>query len=137
MIAVFTAPDALVAAAVVAMIGNSVAAAWNAHEARRQMKPNGGSSLRDAIDRIEARQKTMVDDVRDLKSDVSSVKADVRDGHQRILALEHERDPNSRDRAGDAPFDWAHALDHEAPPVAEESDETPPPAEPGDLSSDT
>lgn len=55
MLAVFTAPDALVVAAVVAAAGSSVANWITSAKTARQMKPNGGSSLRDALDRIESK----------------------------------------------------------------------------------
>lgn len=55
MFAVFTAPDAAVLAALVAAVGSSLATLRNAHRAAAQTRNNGGTTMRDAIDRIEAR----------------------------------------------------------------------------------
>ncbi len=52
MLAVLTAPDALVIAAVVT--GVSGASWWQSRRNGRQMKPNAGKTMRDAVDRIEA-----------------------------------------------------------------------------------
>jgi len=120
MVAWFSAPDAGIVVAVIA----ALAGWWNTRQSHKQMKPNGGASLRDAVDRIEERQKTMVADVRDLKADVRGVKADVRDGHARILALEAVRDPTSRERSTDVPFDWAHwTVDLGDPPAGDDAPE--------------
>lgn len=53
MIAILSYPDAVVIAALIASAGTSAANWWNSRQANRQTKPNGGSSMRDAIDRIE------------------------------------------------------------------------------------
>ena len=53
MLAVFTAPDAVVIAALATAAASTVATWWNSHQAAKQTRPNGGSSMRDAIDRIE------------------------------------------------------------------------------------
>lgn len=62
MLAVFTAPDAVIIAAALGIIGAQVQAWRAARDAKRQramlareFAPNGGSSLRDAINRIEAK----------------------------------------------------------------------------------
>lgn len=51
MFAVFTAPDALVVSAIVTAVAG--AGWWQSRRNAKQLKPNGGTSLRDAIDRIE------------------------------------------------------------------------------------
>ena len=60
MFAVFTAPDAVILAAALGIFGSQFWAWRAARDATRQramlakeFKPNGGSSLRDAINRIE------------------------------------------------------------------------------------
>lgn len=53
MVAVFTAPDAAVLAALLAAVASGAGTWWNAHKAAKATRPNGGSSMRDAIDRIE------------------------------------------------------------------------------------
>lgn len=55
MLGVFTAPDAVVIAAALAAAGTAGATWWNSHQAVKQTKPNGGSSMRDVVDRIEAK----------------------------------------------------------------------------------
>lgn len=60
MLAVFSAPDAVVIAALLAAVGSSIATWVNSHRAAKQTKPNGGSSMRDAIDRIEGTLRTEV-----------------------------------------------------------------------------
>lgn len=42
---------------------------------RAELKPNGGSSLRDAIDKISERQTTIGREIRDLKQDTSGIRA--------------------------------------------------------------
>lgn len=85
MLAVFTAPDALVVAAVVAAAGSSVAAWITSAKTARQMRPNGGSSIRDALDRIES-------------------KVDHHGERLAVLEAAHNvahRPPNTRTRKGD------------------------------------
>lgn len=53
MLAVFTAPDALVVASVVTAAVTGIYTLKSAREAAKQSKPNGGRSMRDAVDRIE------------------------------------------------------------------------------------
>lgn len=53
MIAVFTDADAIVLAALVAAVGAQMQTWRNQRKAMKETKPNGGSSMRDAIDRIE------------------------------------------------------------------------------------
>jgi len=55
--AVFTAPDAVVIAALLAAAIPSIATWVSAHRTSKQTKPNGGASLRDAVDRIESTLK--------------------------------------------------------------------------------
>jgi len=62
VLAVFTAPDAVIVVAVLGIIGAQVQAWREARDAKRQrallareFAPNGGSSLRDAVNRIEAK----------------------------------------------------------------------------------
>lgn len=101
----------LVLAVITVVVAPTWLAWWNsrisrrsAAEAARQTQPNGGKSMRDVLDRLEAAQKSfqheMREDVSEVKADIREVKADVRDGHQRIAALE-SRDPARRDRKGD------------------------------------
>ena len=60
MLAVFTAPDALVIAALVAAMVPALASWRNSHRAAAQTRNNGGTTMRDAIDRIEATLATDV-----------------------------------------------------------------------------
>lgn len=53
MLALFSAPDALVVSAVVTAVAG--AGWWQSHRNSQQLRPNGGSSLRDAVDRIETK----------------------------------------------------------------------------------
>jgi hypothetical protein len=58
MIAVFSYPDALVVGAFLTASGTGLATWWNSHQAVKQTRPNGGSSMRDVIDRIETKLDT-------------------------------------------------------------------------------
>lgn len=90
MLAVFTGADAAIIAAVVAAIP-AVFAVMNTRATRKvadqqaavatQFAPNGGSSMRDAIDRIEATQQVH-------HADVLDVKADLRETHSRLRSVE-------------------------------------------------
>lgn len=82
MLAVFTAPDALVVGSVLTAAVTGLYTLKSAREAAKQSKPNGGRSMRDAVDRIEKKM----------------------DGHgERLAVLEDRiaRDPNARSRATD------------------------------------
>lgn len=95
LLAVFTAPDAAVIAALVAAAASTGGAWLSAHRAARQTRPNGGKSMRDAIDRIETR----LDEVVQRLDRGATRLAD----HDDRLAVVEARDPNSRDRHDDSP----------------------------------
>ena len=94
MLAVFTAPDALVVAALVAAAGSSLGTWVNAHRAAKQTRPNGGSSMRDAIDRIERTLSTEVVPRLDHQAQVLADHAD-------RLAVMEARPKDARTRATD------------------------------------
>lgn len=82
MIAVFTAPDALVIGSVVTAAVTGIYTLKSARMAAKQSQPNGGRSMRDAIDRIERKV----------------------DSHSERLAVVEDhvaRHPNARTRATD------------------------------------
>lgn len=88
MIAVFTAPDAAVIAALLTAAATTGGAWLQAHKAVRQTRPNGGKSMRDAIDRIEQRLDEVVE-----RLDRGAVRlAD----HDDRLAVVESRDPRTR-----------------------------------------
>lgn len=93
MIAVFTAPDAAVIAALLAAAASTGGAWLSAHRAARQTRPNGGTSMRDAIDRIESR----LDEVVQRLDRGATRLAD----HDDRLAVVESRDPHARDRHDD------------------------------------
>lgn len=97
MIAVFTAPDAAVLAALIAALASSAATWWNAWKAAKATRPNGGTSLRDAVDRIESKLDEQVVPRLDRGGVVMAEHAD------RLAALEAHlvRDPTARTRATD------------------------------------
>lgn len=83
MLAVFSGGDAVVIGAFLTLVGT----VYNSRRTGRQFKPNGGKTLRDAIDRIEANGKRL--------------EAKVDKNGERIAVLEaaHEvahRPPNTR-----------------------------------------
>lgn len=80
MLSVLSAADAVVVGALVASIPAAIASV-NAWQTRKQMRPNGGSSLRDAVDRIESA-------VAAHHTDLLDVKADVRSAHDRLRDVE-------------------------------------------------
>lgn len=56
MIGILSAPDAVALAALITMLGTATVAILNyrhGNEVARNMKPNGGQSMRDVLDRIE------------------------------------------------------------------------------------
>ena len=57
MFAVFTAPDAVIIAALLAAVGGQVGTWISTHRTSKQTKPNGGTTMRDSLDRIEATLK--------------------------------------------------------------------------------
>lgn len=61
---------------------------WNARQARLQVRPNGGTSLRDAIDRIERQQEAQHHAVMARLDHGAAVSADHAD---RIAVLEASR----------------------------------------------
>lgn len=58
MLALFSAADATIIVAAIAAA--SGIASMPSRKAAREMKPNGGSTVRDAIDRIESTQATLL-----------------------------------------------------------------------------
>lgn len=80
MLGNISAADAVVIASIVAAIPALIASV-NAAKTRKQLKPNGGSSLRDAIDRIEVA-------VTEQHADMLDVKADMRETHGRLRNVE-------------------------------------------------
>ena len=97
MIAVFTAPDATVIAALTTAAAATAATWWNAHKAAKATRPNGGSSMRDVVDRIEDKLDTEVVPRLDRGATVMAEHAD------RLAALEARmaRDPAARTRSTD------------------------------------
>lgn len=55
---------------------------------RTELKPNGGSSLRDAIDRISERQTTIGHEIRDLKAETRGMREKLDDHIQYHLEKE-------------------------------------------------
>lgn len=53
MIGVFSAPDAVVIAALLAAAIPGILTYLNSRRAAQQTRPNGGSTMRDSLDRIE------------------------------------------------------------------------------------
>lgn len=63
MNAILSAPDAVALAALITMLGTATVAALNlrhSNEVARNMKPNGGASMRDVLDRIESKLQHQV-----------------------------------------------------------------------------
>ena len=94
MFAVFTAPDAVIIAAALGIVGAQVQAVRAARDAKRhraliakEFSPNGGSSLRDAINRIEMKIDLDVVPRLDHAATVAAEHAD------RLAALEATRKP--------------------------------------------
>lgn len=104
MFALFTQADAVVVAASITAAGglavcvstyrNARDAAREAREAAKQTKPNGGASMRDAVDQLHALISTEVIPRLDAGALVMAAHAD------RLAVLE-ARDPNSRTRSGE------------------------------------
>ena len=105
MFALFTQADAVVVAASITTAGgvavvcvstyrNARDAAREAREAAKQTKPNGGASMRDAVDQLHALISTEVIPRLDTQAHASANLAD------RLAVLE-ARDPNSRTRSGE------------------------------------
>jgi hypothetical protein len=93
MVAALSQGDALVFSAALAAIPATILAGVAAYNARmnfRQMHPNGGSSMRDAIDSIAADVKGVKGDVHEVKEDVRSIRDDQRSDHERITRLENQ-----------------------------------------------
>lgn len=101
MIGVFTAPDATVLAALLAAVAAWATTAWNSHRTAKQTRPNGGSSMRDVMDRIESKIDDEVVPRLDRGSSIMARHAD------RLAALEAKvaRDPELRTRATDDQVD--------------------------------
>lgn len=84
-VAIISQGDAVVISAIVAAIPVTImatVAAYNARMARKQLRPNGGDSTRDVLD-------TVLTELRELKSDVRSIRDDQRSDHARITRLEN------------------------------------------------
>lgn len=80
MQAFLSSSDAVVIAAILVAVPATISAV-NAWQTRKQLKPNGGSSLRDAVDRIEV--ATI-----EHHADILDVKADMRETHGRLRSVE-------------------------------------------------
>ena len=92
VIAAISQGDAIVYSAALAAIPATIlagVAAYNARMNYRQMHSNGGHSMRDAIDRIEAKVDSQGVDLHELKEDVRSTRDDQRSDHARITRLEN------------------------------------------------
>lgn len=103
MLALFTAPDALVVVAIISTLSAAVGSWRNARKARQQseataaqMRPNGGKSARDALDRIEA---CVVGEVIPRLDHAAQVAAE----HADRLAVLEARSTSSRTRSTDNP----------------------------------
>lgn len=72
MVAVFSQPDAIVWAAIAASVPATVAAVLS-YRNGKQLKSNGGSSARDALDRIERDVKAVATDVTKLHGRVDQL----------------------------------------------------------------
>lgn len=94
VLAIVSAPDAMVIAALVAAAGTNIGSWLAAHRAAKQTKPNGGASLRDAVDRIEV---TLMNEVVPRLDRGATVMAD----HADRLAVLEARPPDSRTRSTD------------------------------------
>ena len=91
VLATLSQADAAVISAVLVAIPATIAAtvgAYKAWQTNKQTRPNGGSTLRDSLDRIEANVKDLTGDVREVKEDVRSIRDDQRSDHERITRLE-------------------------------------------------
>lgn len=97
MIAVFTAPDATVLAALIATVAATASTWWNSRKAAKATKPNGGQSMRDVADRIETKIDEQIIPRLDRGAGVMADHAD------RLAALEAHlvRDPTARTRVTD------------------------------------
>lgn len=93
MVGVLSAPDAVVIAALLAAVGSTVGAWVSAYRAAKQTRPNGGSSMRDAIDRIEAQ-------LRDVVTRLDRGAAHMAEHDDRLAVME-ARDPSARTRSTD------------------------------------
>ena len=93
VIASFSQADAAVFSAICVAIPATIAAivgAYKAWQTNKQTRPNGGSTMRDALDRIEQSVAELATDVRDVKEDVRSIRDDQRSDHARITRLENQ-----------------------------------------------
>ena len=91
VLAALSQADAAVISAILVAIPATIAAmvgAYKAWQTNMQTRPNGGSTLRDSLDRIEANVKDLTGDVREVKEDVRSIRDDQRSDHARITRLE-------------------------------------------------
>ena len=87
-----TQADAAVISAICIAIPATIAAcvgAYNARQAAKQMKPNGGSSMRDVADETRRIVGDLVGEVREIREDVRSIRDDQRSDHARITRLEN------------------------------------------------
>ncbi len=97
MIAVFTDADAVVVGALVAAIGAQIQTWRNQRKTLRETKPNGGSSMRDAIDRIERKLDTDVVPRLDHNAVIMAEHAD----RLAVIEAAHARQPQARTRKTD------------------------------------
>jgi hypothetical protein len=94
LFAVFADADAVVVAALVASISTNMASWWNARKAARQGIPNGGSSMKDSLNRIESVLATEVVPRLDHGAIVHAEHAD------RLAVLEADRKKDHTQRHG-------------------------------------
>lgn len=97
MEALISSADAVVVAAFLVAIP-AIISAINAWQTRKQLKPNGGSSLRDAVDRIEQAGQRTEQKVIDNHADLLDVRADMRETHGRLRNVESALRVASADR---------------------------------------
>lgn len=97
MIAVLSYPDAVVIAALVAAFGAQVQTWRTQRKTLKETRPNGGSSMRDAIDRIERKLDTDVVPRLDHNAVVIAEHAD----RLAVIEAAHARQPEARTRKTD------------------------------------
>lgn len=94
---------AVLATAITVIVAPIVVGAWNSHQTKKaaretaaQMLPNGGASIRDAVDRIEESLAKNSRDFVDLCADVRqielSMRADTRELRSDVRALRNDFD---------------------------------------------
>lgn len=92
-VAALSQADAAVIGSVLVAVPATIAslvAAYKAVQNNKQMHPNGGHSMRDALDSVLAEVREVKTDVREVKEDVRSIRDDQRSDHERITRLENQ-----------------------------------------------